>query len=107
MVAEGPGNVALVGNIVKQHFANTLNYPSQMAVSPDIARRLTGEQEMRLLAAQSRVDAADKLREQAYADRDALIAELVDANYRAADIADVLGRTRNAVYLARERARGR
>ncbi|HTX32241.1 MAG TPA: hypothetical protein VMD09_12740 [Solirubrobacteraceae bacterium] len=70
-------------------------------------RRLTGKEEAELLEAAKRLAAAQAEEERLLADRDRLIADLLEDGVRMVDVADVLGLTRKAVYDARERARGR
>lgn len=71
------------------------------AVSP---RRLTGAEEQELLSASAAAEAAATEAARVLAQRDHLIAELIDGGCRIVDIADVLGLSAKAVRDARERA---
>jgi hypothetical protein len=66
-------------------------------------RRVRRDEEDRLLAYQEQLVAGG----QARAERDLLIAELLDSHARAADIADILEMTTAGVYEAAKRARAR
>jgi hypothetical protein len=68
-------------------------------------QRLTGDEERELLEAAGRLAAAEGEVARLRAERDRLIAELLDSGARIVDVADVLGVTRKAVQDARERAR--
>lgn len=67
-------------------------------------RRLTGREERDLLDLAERITAAEQEAERVRAERDELIADLIDSGARIVDIADVLGLTRKAVDDARHRA---
>jgi len=74
------------------------------AMSP---RRLTGTEEAEIIEATRRLGAAQAEAERLSAERDALIAEIVQAGARVSDIAGVLGVTRTTIYAAVDRARQR
>lgn len=69
-------------------------------VSP---RRLSGKEETELLEAAARLKAAETEVGRMLAERDRLIADVVQAGARVTDVADVLNMSRNAVYAAVER----
>lgn len=72
-------------------------------VSPK--RRVTSAEEHELLAAADKLKTAEVEVVRARRDRDQLIAELLDANARAPDIAEILRLTLKAVHEAAARAR--
>lgn len=67
-------------------------------------RRVTAAEEHELLDAAHRVERARAELDAELAARDQLIAELIRANARVSDIAEILGLTRKAVRDARDRA---
>lgn len=79
-----------------------------MAPCGDVSprRRVTGDEERELLAAAARLKHAENEAEVRRAERDQLIADLLDANARLPDIAEILGLTPKAIRDARDRAKG-
>lgn len=69
-----------------------------------VSRRVTGDEEAELRAASARVTTADADASAAHAERDQLVADIVRNGGRVADIAEILGMSRAAVYAAIERA---
>jgi hypothetical protein len=70
-------------------------------------RRVTGAQERELLAVAELVERAKAALANAIAERDQLIADLIEQNARVSDIAEILQLTPKAIRDARERARQR
>jgi hypothetical protein len=79
--------------------------PPCQDVSP--RRRVTSSEERELLVAATRLKDAENEAEVRRAQRDQLIADLLDANARLPDIAEILRLTPKAIRDARDRARER
>lgn len=79
--------------------------PTTSGEFDSVPRRLTGQEEHRLLAARRRMEKAAVDVQRALQQRDRLILELIEDGVRIVDVADVLALTRRAVEQARDRAR--
>lgn len=78
-----------------------------MSMSRALPQRLTQREERELVAKQARVAKATEELNRRQCELDQLVLELTEANYRAADIADVLGVKRSSVYFMANRAKQR
>lgn len=70
-----------------------------------MARRVTGREEAELLDVAGRLKTAEDEVERVRAERDELIADLMDDQARVSDIAEILGLTQKAVRDSRDRVR--